>query len=341
MRTKTLSLLLIVIMSVALNYATAASAYTAYRPGAHFDIGGEGGWDYASVDSEDRRLYVSHYKQLEVLDADTGRIVGIVSGTQGVHGAAIAHDLGRGFTSNGQDNSVSIFDLSSLKVIRKVPVNRPDFILYDSFSHRVFPLNEKTTVLDATTGDTVGQVDLGGEPEAAVADGKGTVYVNLVNVGAIAVIDAKSLKVTRRYSIRESCVAPKSLSLDLTNRRLLVGCSNGFRVVDADSGRIVGSSTMCGGVDGGAFDPQSRLVFESCAEGVVSVIRQVTPDVYELAQTVGTQLFAKTMAFDSKTRRIYLPVADLEWPDNSEDARKSTVRSRLVPATFRILVLEP
>jgi DNA-binding beta-propeller fold protein YncE len=331
--------MLLIVLSLWAVPALAVPAAT-YHLSHQYLIGGDGGWDYLSIDGENRRLYVSHGKQLDVIDADNGKIVGVVPDLPGVHGVAIVPDLERGFSSNGKDSSVSIFNTKTFKVVKTVHVNRPDFILYDAASERVFPLSKKTTVLDSKSGETVGEVDLGGEPEAAVSDGKGLLYVNLEDKAAIAVVDTLGLKTIKTYPI-ERCTTPHSLSYDRENKRLLVGCADGLHVVDAESGALVAGSVMCGGVDGGAFDPETKLVFESCAEGIVSVIRQLAPNSYELVQSVPTQLHAKTMAFDPKTKRIYLSTATVEWPQNTDPTAKKAPQPQVKSGTFRVLVLEP
>lgn len=335
------SLVLATASAVALtpiNFALSSSLPT-YHLTKQFALEGEGSWDYITIDSDARRLYVSHGDRLEILDADTGRKVGAISDTPRVHGAALAPELMRGFTSNGGDSTVTVFDINSLKTIKKIRVNRPDYILYDAFSRRVFPMNEKTSVLDARTGELVGQVDLGGSPEAAVSDGGGNLYVNLEDRNAIAVVDTSALRVMKTLPV--GCAEPHSLSYDAANRRLLVGCSNGFRALDADSGKVVGGSVMCGGVDAGGFDPQTKLVFQSCAEGIVSVIRQATADTYVLEQTVPTQFWAKTMVYDFKTRHIYLPIADFESTKDGGSTSNASFHSSIKPGSFRVLVLEP
>jgi DNA-binding beta-propeller fold protein YncE len=320
----------------------AAGSFASSTPSYHlthqYAIGGEGGWDYLTIDSEGHRLDVSHSKQVEVIDADTGIKIGIIRDTPGVHGTAIAADLHRGFTSNGGDSSVSIFDTRTLQTIKKIAVNKPDFILYDNVTHRVFPLSQKVTVLDSG-GEIEGEVDLGGTPEAAAADDRGSIFVNLEDKDAVVKIDAKSLKITKTYPAH--CNAPHSLSYDRENKRLLVGCKDGFRALDADTGQLVGGSILCAGADAGAFDPQTKMAFESCAEGVVSVIAQLTPDLYELVQSAPTQLWAKTMAYDFRTKRIYLATADLEWVNTGESTKKESLSRRVKPGTFRVLVLEP
>jgi WD40 repeat protein len=304
-----------------------------------FLIGGQGGWDYISVDSVSKRIYASHGKQVEVLDEDSGKSVGVIADTPGVHGIAIATELKRGFTSNGGDESVSIFDTETFKTISKVKVNDPDFILYDPFSKRVFPLNEKTTVLDAQTGESIGEVDLNGEPESAVSDGKGIAYVNVADKGFIAVVDVQALKVTKTYPI-DHCLSPHSMAYDAQSQRLFIGCrDSSLSVVDALTGKVVAHQQTCSGVDAGGFDPDNKLIFISCSEGVISVIREVSPDFYELVDTVKTQLWARTMALDPVTKKIYLPTADIETVATPDPA-KPFVR-KIKPGSFRVLVATP
>jgi DNA-binding beta-propeller fold protein YncE len=310
---------------------------TGYRVIGRFPIGGEGGWDYISIDSDARRLYVSHAAQLEVLDADTGKFVGKIADTSGVHGAAVAPEFHRGFTSNGGDKSVKIFDTRTLSTLQKVPLESgTDFILYDSFSKRVFPINEKITVIDAETDKVAGTVDLGGDPEAAVSDGKGTLYVNLADKQAVAVVDPKALAVTKTYPI-ENCTSPHSLSFDSGNQRLFVGCKDGFVALDATTGKIVGRSLMCSGVDAGGFYQDNKWIFQSCGEGVIGVIRQTTPNYYELIETIPTQLFARTMAFDPKTKNIYLLTAEFETVPNADPSKPP--QRKMKPGSFTVIVV--
>jgi len=334
-----LIVMLAFLASVARAYSGTPSSDTAYHLVAIFPIGGEGSWDEITVDSEMKRIYVAHGDQVEVLDEDSGKSLGIVAGTPGVHAVAIANGLKRGFASNGRDSSVTIFDTETLKTIKKVPVNDPDSILYESFTKRVFPMNRKTSVLDAVSGEKVGEIDIGGDPEAAVADGKGLVYINLEHQDAIAVIDAQLLKVVKTYPIQE-CKGPRSMSYDPDLQRLFVSCGSGSMAeVDAKDGRTIDHSTICSNVDGSEFDSARRIILESCSEGVISVVKEVVPGDYELIETIKTQLYAKTMAIDSKTRKIFLPTADIESYSVSDS--QQPYRKRIIPGTFRVLVLAP
>jgi DNA-binding beta-propeller fold protein YncE len=200
-------------------------------------------------------------------------------------------------------------------------------------------MNEKITVLDATTGETAGELDLGGDPESAVSDGKGTLYVNLADKGALAVVDVQALKVTKTYPI-DDCVSPHSLAYDQANQRLFIGCRNStLAVVDALTGRVVAHQQTCSGVDAGGFDPDNKLVFISCGEGVLTVIHELSPDYYELADTVKTQLWARTMALDPITKKIYLPTADIESVP-TQDPQKPYAR-KMKSGSFRVLVVAP
>lgn len=313
----------------------ATSTAQTYRVVERHPLPGDGEWDYITVDSASRRVYASHGNRVEVLDADSGRLVGEILDTPGVHGVALAPEFRRGFSSNGGDGSVTIFDIGTLEAVKKVRVNRPDAILYDSFSKRVFPWSEVTTVVDAKTGAILGDLGLGGQPEAAISDGTGTVYVNLADKSVIAVVDTLALRVSKSYPV-DRCSSPHSLAYDAINQRLLVGCLDGLVVLDAKSGNVVGRSLICSGVDAGAFDSDSKLLFESCSEGVVSVLHQITPDFYELVDTVKTQLWARTLTLDSRTKKLYLPTAEFELVPNT-----TRHEFRVKPGSFTVLVVAP
>lgn len=279
-------------------------------------IPGQGGWDYLTVDEGARRLYVSHGTQVEVVDVDSGAIVGKVEKTPGVHGIAIAPESGRGFVSNGQSSTVTIFDLKTLKMIAEVPAGKkPDAIIYDPASARVFAFNggsDSATAIEAADGKVAGTVDLGGGPEFAVADGSGYVYNNIEDASLVLKINSRSLKVEQRWPTAP-CQAPSSIAMDRPNRRLFIGCrSKVMAVMNADTGKIITTLPIGDHVDATAFDPESRLIFNSNGEGTVTVIRQDTPDKYSLVDTVKTLPKAKTMALDLKTHQLFLSTAEGE-----------------------------
>ena len=277
-------------------------------------IAGQGSWDYLTVDPDARRLYVSHGTQVEVLDVDSSAIVGQIPNTLGVHGIAIAPESGRGFVSNGQASTVTIFDLKTLKTIAEVPVGKkPDAIIYDPASSRIFAFNggsNSASAIDAASGKVAGTVDLGGGPEFAVADGAGYVYNNLEDESLVLKINSRTLKVEQRWPTAP-CSSPSSIAMDRPNRRLFVGCrSRIMAVMNADSGQVITTLPIGDHVDATAFDPETRLVFNSNGEGTITVIHQDDPDKYSIVETVTTLPRAKTMALDPKTHQLFLSTAE-------------------------------
>ncbi len=277
-------------------------------------IPGTGSWDYLTVDEAARRLYVSHGTQVEVLDIDSLTLVGSIPNTAGVHGIAIAPELGRGFTSNGQASTVTIFDLKTLKPIADVATGKkPDAIIYDPATSRVFAFNggnNSATAIDAATGKVAGTVNLDGGPEYAAADGKGFVYNNLEDESLLLKINSRELKVEQRWPTAP-CSSPSSMAMDRPNRRLFLGCrSKVMAVLDADSGKVIATLPIGDHVDATAFDPQTKLIFDSNGEGTITVIHQDNPDKYSIVETVKTAPRAKTMALDPKTHRLFLSTTE-------------------------------
>jgi YVTN family beta-propeller protein len=277
-------------------------------------IPGQGSWDYLAVDEAARRLYVSHGTQVEVLDVDSGAIVGNIPNTMGVHGIAIAAEFGRGFVSNGQSSTVTIFDLKTLKPIADVPTGKkPDGIIYDPATKRVFAFNggsDSATAIDAATGKVAGTVELKGGPEFAAADGQGFVFDNLEDESMVLKIDANKLTVDHRWPTAP-CSSPSSMAIDRANRRLFLGCrSKVMAVMNADTGQVITTLPIGDHVDATAFDPDTKLIFNSNGEGTVTVIHQDGPDKYSVIQTVKTLPRAKTMALDPKTHQLFLSTAE-------------------------------
>jgi YVTN family beta-propeller protein len=277
-------------------------------------IPGQGSFDYLTVDEAARRLYVSHGTQVEVLDIDALAVVGSIPKTPGVHGVAIAPELGRGFVSNGQTATVTIFDLKTLKPIADVPTGqKPDGIIYDPATSRVFAFNggsKSVTVIDASTGKVAGTLDLGGGPEFAAADGKGFVFDNLEDESQVLRINSRELKVEQRWPTAP-CASPSSMAMDRANRRLFLGCrSKVMAVVDADTGKVVTTVPIGDHVDATAFDTETRLIFNSNGEGTITVIHQDNPDKYSVVETVKTVPRAKTMALDPRTHQLFLSTVE-------------------------------
>jgi len=305
--------LLTVLMPVCLSLAAPAPSAD-YSILKKIPIPGQGSWDYLTVDEGARRLYVSHGTQVEVLDVDSETLVGSVPKTPGVHGIAVAPELGRGFVSNGQSSTVTIFDLKTLKPIADVPTGqKPDAIIFDSATSRVFAFNggsNSATAIDAATGKVAGTIDLGGGPEFAAVDGNGFVYDNLEDESLVLKIDSRKLTVEKRWPTAP-CSSPSSMAMDRASRRLFLGCrSKVMAVMNADNGQIITTLPIGDHVDATAFDAETRLIFNSNGEGTITVIREETPDKYSVVETVKTLPRAKTMALDPKTHRLFLSTAE-------------------------------
>jgi DNA-binding beta-propeller fold protein YncE len=303
-------------------------------------LGGEGGWDYLALDGKTRLLYVTHGNAVEILNVDTGVKGEPITGLQGVHGVAFAPERNRGYISNGRGNSVSVFDLKTHKVLETVPSSgqNPDAIMYDAFSGRVFTFNGRTsnaTAIDAATNKVVGTVDIGGKPEFAVTDGKGTVFVNNEDKSEIVAFDAKSLQVKMRWSIAPG-EGPSGLAIDLKGKRLFSVCDKVLVVSDFINGKVVTTVPIGGGPDAVRFDPGTGLVFSSNGDGTMTVVKQESPDKYSVLETVTTAPRARTMELDPKTHRVFLVTAEF-GPAPAPTTEQPRPRPTVVPGTFQVL----
>jgi YVTN family beta-propeller protein len=312
-----------------------------YHAGKEIPIGGEGGWDYLAIDSAAHRLYVSHATHVVVIDTETARVVGDIPDTPGVHGIAIAADLGRIFTSNGRENKASIVDLQTLKVIQKVDTGEnPDAILYEPARHEVYTMNgrgKSATVIDAQSGNVVATIPLAGKPEFAQADSNaGKVYVNIEDRNAIQVIDTATHKVAATWPAAP-CEAASGMAFDVATHRLFLGCDNALMVmVDSATGKVVGSVPIGAGVDSTWFDPATKLAFTSNGEaGTVTIAHQDSPSTLKVVQTLKTRPGARKMALDPATHTIYLAATDYEPQPADSKARPKTIAG-----TFRVLTYE-
>ena len=313
----------------------AMAAPTGYHIIGEVKVGGEGGWDYLTVDSAARRLYVSHNTHVAVIDMDANKVVGDIPETAGVHGIAIVPELNRGFTSNGRANSVTIFDLKTLKATGHAATGEnPDSIRYDAVSGRVFTFNGRSnnsTAIDAKTGAGVGTIALGGKPEFSVADGKGTVFVNIEDTNEVVAIDAAKLTVAKRYSL-SPCDGPSGLAIDVKNRRLFSVCSNRLMAVsDPDTGKVLATPAIGAGSDGVVFDPGSGYAFSSNGDGTLTVVQQ-NGDKWDVLENIATERGARTIALDERTHKIYLPTAKTA-------PAQGAGRATFLPDTFKVLVV--
>jgi DNA-binding beta-propeller fold protein YncE len=303
-------------------------------------LGGEGGWDYLTADSATHRVYLSRGTHVMVVDAD-GAVVGDIPNLQGTHGAVIATEFGHGFTSNGGSNSVTMFDLKTLKAINEVKLpdaQGPDGFMYDPLSKRVFIFNGRshdTTAVDAKTGEVAGTIALGGKPEAARTDGAGHVWVNIEDKAQLVEFDSKELKVLNTWPL-PNCEEPTGTGIDLAHKRLFIGCHSQQMLVASYDGKIVASVPIGQGVDAGDFDPSTGLAFASCGDGTITVAHEDSPDKYTVVQTISTQRGARTMALDPSNHNIYTVTAEF-GPAPAPTAETPRPRPVLVPNTFTLL----
>jgi len=315
------------------------------QPGFHLIkktvIGGEGGWDYLMADSENRRLYLSHSTQVEVLNLDNHEKIGVIPNLQGVHGIVVVPKAGRGITTNGRSNTVTIFDLKTLLPIAEAPTGKnPDAAVYDNFSDRVFIFNHSggsATALDIATGKVLGTVDLGGTGvEAGVSDEKGTIFVNLEDTHEIVSFDAKTLAIKNKCKIAPG-EEPTGLAIDLKNHRLFSVCHNGWMMVlDSEKGNIVAQVPIGKRVDGVVFDPKLEMAISSNGEGTMTVVKEISPNEFKVVETVKTEVGARTIALDAKTHHVFVSTAQYgETP--AVTTENPNPRPKIVPGTFMVL----
>lgn len=323
---------------------TCAPSFGASSPGYHlvktWKLGGEGGWDYLTLDPEARRLYISRATKVVVIDADSGKPVGEIADTPGVHGIALAPALGKGFVSNGKENTISVFDLKTLKTTKKVKVgDGPDAILYDPATKRVFTFNARSqdaTAVDAEREEVVGTIPLGGKPEFAQSDERGAIYVNMEDKNALYALDPAKLAVKSKWPLA-GCDGPTGLAIDRKNRRLFSGCDKIIAITDGESGQEVANAPVGDGVDATAFDDETKLAFASAGEGKLTVVQSLGGDKYSVVENVTTQRGARTMALDPKTHNVYVVTAQF-GPRPEPTAQNPHPRPAILPDTFVVLV---
>ncbi|HUI92155.1 MAG TPA: hypothetical protein VLX68_07910 [Chitinivibrionales bacterium] len=336
-----------VIAATIFSYYVQVSAQTAgshYRIANKFHLDGDGGWDIITADSATGRVFVSHATMVQVMDGKTGKLLGVIPDTKGVHAAVIAADAGKGFTSNGKDTSITVFDLSTLKVLRKIAATGagPDAMIYDAFSHAVFCFNGRSanaTVIDAKTCNVAATVALDGKPEFPASDGKGLLYVNLEDKSLVEVIDTKAMKTVRSFSIAPG-ESPTGIALDNAKSLLFIGCGNKRMVVaDVKSGKVIASLPIGDHCDGAAFDPVYKRAYASCGDGTLTVVQEEKDGACTVLETVATQKGARTVTINEKTHHLYLPTADFglapaPTPENPKP------RPAILPGTFVVLDVE-
>ena len=333
----------IAILFVCLSAIGQAQSTAGYHVVKRITVGGEGGWDYITFNAQTHRLFASHGTKVVVISTDSDKVVGEIPKTEGVHGIAVANELGRCFISNGRTATVSIVDLKTLKLMDTVAVGKnPDAILYDSFSRRVFVFNGRSndaSILDAKNGSVIATLPLGGKPEFSVTDGRGHIFVNIEDKSEIIVIDAQKMQILSRWSIKPG-EEPSGLAIDVKHNRLFSVCGNKLMVVvNAENGNVVASLPIGERVDGCAFDPGTGFVFSSNGEGTMTVIREESPSKFSVVETVKTQIGARTITVDPKTHTLYLPAAEF-GPAPAPTPERPRPRPPVLPDTFCILKIQ-
>jgi len=303
-----------------------------------FHIGGTGGWDYIALGPGNNRLYVSHATQVNVLDQSTGDSVGVIANTTGVHGIAFARYLGKGYTSNGRLNNVSVFDLRTNQVTAQIPTGQnPDAILYEAFTKTIITCNGASsdlTVIDPATEKVIATIPVGGKPETAVSNAKGKLFVNIEDKNEVVVVDIKGGKVERRWSIAPA-EGPTGLAFDFRTNRLFIGCDKFLVVMDATNGKIITKIPIGDGCDGVGFDATSKNIFASCGEGTLAIIHEDSPMKFSVVAQLPTKKGARTLVVDEVYHAVYLPTAEYGSPVAGQR------RPPVVPGTFEVLVVGP
>ena len=344
----TWSLASLLLFSLTVVYAASEGGYRVIRKIA---VGGDGAWDDLTLDPVAHRIYLSRSTHVMVLDEQSGKVIGDIPDTKGVHGIALAPEFDRGYATDGGEAMVTVFDLKTLKPIMKVNTTgeAPDGIIYDPGTKRIFVLNHRSgnaTAIDAKTGQVVGTVETGESPESAVLDGKGNLFLTLENKDTLIEFDTRTLKVENTWPTAP-CKGPGPIAMDRVHRRLFLNCQPNkmMALMDADTGKVVSTAPIGGQVDGIGFDPSSGLAFASCGEGVLNVIHEDSPDKLNIVETVKTQVprdgvplafGPRTMATDPKTHHMFVVTADFT-PTAAPTAENPRPRPQMVPNSFVVL----
>lgn len=323
------------IMFALTSVQTALSQNPGYKVIDNISFEGDGFWDYLVADDATQRLYVSHGTMVQVADLKTGRLVGTITGTPGVHGIAIVKEFGKGFITAGRLDSVVVFDLSTLAVTAKIPTGKnPDAILYDEYSKRIFTFDGRgnsVTAIDAKSNAVEGTLPVSGKPEAAVTDGKGKIFVNIEDKSTVVKFDAKTLKIDSEWPLQPG-KEPTGMAIDLETNRLFSACSESSTIVvmDLTTGKIITSLPMGGGCDGIFFIKKDQNIVASCGEGLMTVVHQKNAGEYSVVQNLKTRPSARTISYSEALKRIYMSSAEVTTENN---------RRKVAPGSFKVLVI--
>jgi len=308
-----------------------------YHIAKTFHIASDGGWDYIAVGPGNNRLYVSHGTQVNVLDETTGDSVGVIANTTGVHGIAFVPALGKGYTSNGRLNNISVFDIKTNQVRTQLPAGQnPDAIMYDVFSKTLITCNGRShdlSIIDPVTEKTIATIDVGGKPETAVSDNAGRLYVNIEDKNEIAVVNTSTHKVEHHWSIVPA-EGPTGLAIDRAAKKLFAGCDKLLVVLNIETGKVTGKIAIGDGCDGVAFDNTTKNIFASCGDGTLAIIHEDAGGKYTLVENMPSKKSARTIAINETLHSIYLPAADVGT------AAAGETRAPMIPGTFQVLVVQ-
>ena len=321
----------------------AFAAMPNYHMAGTFKLGGDGGWDYLTLDGATNRLFIGRQNRIMVVDPANGKVLGEVPGFNRAHGVAFDRAAGRGFATSGGDGKVVIFDLKTLKVVGRADVDiDDDAILFDPATHHIVTFNgdaHTASVVDPVAGKRIGTIPLGAKPEFGVTDGHGKLYVNLESTSQIAELDAAAMKVVRKWSLAP-CQSPTGLAIDTVHHLLFSGCRNRLMAIsDAVAGKVVARVPIGRGVDACRYDAATGLAFASTGDGAITVVHEDSPSAFHVVQTVKTEVGARTMELDPSTHRLYTVTAKFgPLPAAAQGRRR---RPPIVPGSFRLLVIDP
>ncbi|HTA61544.1 MAG TPA: YncE family protein [Bacteroidia bacterium] len=333
----------LVIAALVFGVTVNAQTSNKYKVLKKISVAGDAGWDFLEVDELGQHLFLSHGNEVNVVDLKTDKTIATIPDTKGVHGITIANDVNKGFITNGKDSSVTVFDLKTFATLDKIKTKgvSPDAILYDEFTHRVFSFNARSNdvnVIDAKTSKILETIKFDSNPEVAVTDGKGTIYVNLEEKSMVVVIDAVAMKIKNTWSLAPG-EEPTGLALDNKTHRLFSACANKMMVVmNAENGKVITTLPIGEGTDGAAFDAEKKCAYSSNGEGTITVVKEVDENTFKVVETVATQKGARTIALNKTTHHLYVPTAERgEAPAPTKEEPKP--RAKIKPNSFVVLVV--
>jgi DNA-binding beta-propeller fold protein YncE len=332
----------IALLSLCAASAVSAQAYTVTHT---FTVGGAGGWDYVVPDAPNHRVFIGRSNRVMVVDMNDGHLIAEITGINGAHGTALATGTGHGFATSGDDSSVVMFDSKTYKILGRIPAAEDaDAIIYDPASRRIFTFNgdaNSSTVIDPRKGTLITNIPLGGKPEYGQSARNGMIYANLTDSSQVVEIDAKNLRVTRRWSTAP-CKNPVAMAIDTRHQRLFSGCRSGVMAIsDYKNGRVITTLPIGRGVDGAGYDPVTRDAYASNVDGTLTVIHQDTPDTYHVVENVQTAQGSRNMGLDPATHRLYLAAAKFGPVPAESTATNPRRRPPMLPGTFMVMVVEP